>query len=167
MDIDSCYQIGYVIKRHGLKGDVKVHLDSPLPKKLESIFVEIDNRLVPFFIEAISVLEDLAIIKLEEVDNPDQASKLNKCKVFISNTYKPKSNGDEFETSDLVGFSVYSNSENLGTISSINNHALNPLLVVVNNQKEMLIPISDYFIKGIDHTLKRVKVELPDGFVEI
>ena len=157
MDIDSCYQIGYVIKRHGLKGDVKILIESALPKKLESIFVQIDNRLVPFFIEQISVLKDIAIVKLEDVNNPEQADQLCKCGVYLPNSSKPKS--DKLETNDLIGFSVYADSENLGTVTSINNHTLNPLLVV--------IPISDYFIKEIDQSDKKVKVELPDGFMDI
>ncbi|MEP2670605.1 MAG: ribosome maturation factor RimM [Cyclobacteriaceae bacterium] len=165
MDIDSCYQIGYVIKKHGLKGDVKILIESPLPKKLESIFVQIDNRLIPFFIEQISVLNDVAIVKLEDVNTPEQADSLCKCGVYLPNSLKPKS--DKFETSDLIGFSVYANSENLGTITAINNHTLNPLLVVTLQEKETLIPISDYFIKEIDQADKMVKVELPDGFMDI
>jgi 16S rRNA processing protein RimM len=165
MDIDSCYQIGYVIKRHGLKGDVKILIESTLPKKLESIFVQIDNRLIPFFIEQISVLKDIAVVKLEDVDNPEQADRLCKCAVYLPNSSKPKS--DKLETNDLIGFSVYADSENLGTITSINNHTLNPLLVVTLEEKETLIPISDYFIKEIDQNDKKVKVELPDGFMDI
>lgn len=166
MDIDSCYQVGYVIKRHGLKGDVKILLiESALPKKLESIFVQIDNRLVPFFIEQISVLQDIAVVKLEDVDSPEQADRLGKCAVYLPKSLKPKS--DKLETTDLIGFSVYADSENLGTITSINNHALNPLLVVTHQGKEILIPISDYFIKEIDQSDRKVMVELPNGFMDI
>lgn len=167
MNIDSCYQVGYVIKRHGLKGDVKIHLESSLPIKLESIFVEIDNRLIPFFIEQISILNDQAIVKLEEVDNPDQADRLVKCGVYLPQSVKPKSTSNELETKYLIGFSVHFKTLNLGNITAINNHTLNPLLVVSNNEREMLIPISDYFIKHIDQKLKKIKVELPDGFTEI
>ncbi len=165
MDIDSCYQIGYVIKRHGLKGDVKIFIESALPKNLESIFVKIDNRLVPFFIEQISVLKDIAVVKLEDVNNPEQADRLCKCEVYLPNSSKPKS--DKLETSDLIGFSVYTNSEKLGIITAINSHALNPLLVVSLQEKELLIPISDYFIKEINESDKKVWVELPEGFMDI
>jgi len=167
MDIDSCYRIGYVIKRHGLKGDVKIHLESPLPKKMESIFVKIDNRLIPFFIEQISVHQAQAIIKLEDVNNPEQADRLAKRSVFLPNSDKPKSNSNDLDTSTLLGFSVHFNSQKLGKIKAINNHALNPLLVVEGSEREILIPISDYFIKSIDQKSKKIKVDLPDGFIEI
>ncbi len=167
MDIDSCYQVGYVIKRHGLKGEVKIHLESALPKDLESIFVEIDNRLIPFFIEDISVKGDLAIIKLEDVETPEQASNLANNGVFLPNSYRPKSSSKSMDYKDLVGYAVHFNAIELGEVKSVNDHALNPLLVVSNGEREMLIPISDYFIKQIDQKKKKVKVELPDGFIEI
>ncbi len=167
MEIDSCYQVGYVIKRHGLKGDVKIHLDEPLPKKLESIFVKIDNRLIPFFIEDISVHNDQAIIKLEDVTGPDQADKLVRCGVFIANSLKPKSKRKSFENADLIGFSVFFNAKKLGVVNSINDHALNPLLVIPGEEKEILIPISDYFLKSIDKKVKSIEVKLPDGFLDI
>lgn len=167
MDIDSCYQVGYVIKKHGLKGDVKIILSSPLPKKLESIFVEIDNRLVPFFIENISILHDQAILKLEDVDSPEKADQLTQNRVFLPLSSRPKSQSKESNSADLIGFSVYFNSNKLGIISDINAHTLNPLLVVKGEKSELLIPINDYFIKKVDPKSKKVLVELPDGFLEI
>lgn len=167
MDIDSCYQIGYVIKRHGLKGEVRIHLESPFPNKVESIFIEIDNRLVPFFIETISVSENQAIVKLEEVDGPEKASQLSSCAVYLPNSFKQKRNYNNLEINDLIGFSVIFKKQSLGSVSAVNQHALNPLLVVSGNEKELLIPISDYFIKNIDYKLKNITVELPDGFTEI
>ena len=165
MDMGSCHQVGYVIKRHGVKGSVKVFLEFPLPKKLESIFVEIDNRLVPFFIEEASVLNNIAVMKFEDVDTPEQADRLAKCGVYLPHSSKPKRGN--LDTHDWIGFSVFRGSEKLGTITSINHHALNPLLVVAMKEKELLVPISDYFIKEIDLQAKKVWVELPEGFMEI
>ena len=167
MDIESCYQIGYVIKRHGLKGDIKIHLDEPLPKKLESIFVEIDNRLIPFFIEHISILKDQAIVKFEDISSADQADKLTKSRIFLPLALRKKTSPGTLEYKDLVGFSVYFDTDKLGTVSSINDHALNPLLVIPGRDKEILIPISDYFVKEIDEKKKVIHVELPDGFLDI
>jgi 16S rRNA processing protein RimM len=156
-----------VIKKHGLKGDVKIILSSPLPKKLESIFVEIDNRLVPFFIESISILHDQAILKFEDIDSPEKADQLTQNRVFLPLSIRPKSQSKRPNSSELIGFSVYFNSHRLGIVSDINQHTLNPLLVVKNEESELLIPINDYFIKKVDRKLKKVMVELPDGFLEI
>jgi len=51
---DDCYFLGKITRRHGLAGNVILKLDTDQPElynKLESIFVEINGLLVPFFIE--------------------------------------------------------------------------------------------------------------------
>ena len=56
MHKDECYQLGHIIKTHGLKGMVKIELDVDDPNnysKLESVFVEKSGNLVPFFIKKI------------------------------------------------------------------------------------------------------------------
>ncbi len=167
MDIDSCYQVGYVIKKHGLKGDVKIGLSSPLPNKLESIFVEMDNRLVPFFIEHISILHDQAIVKFEDIDSLDKADRLTQSRVFLPLSMKRGPWLEGPNPADLIGFSVISDKRILGVITDINPHTLNPLLVVKGEDSELLIPINDYFIRAVDANSKKVTVELPDGFTEI
>ncbi|HRW99832.1 MAG TPA: ribosome maturation factor RimM [Cyclobacteriaceae bacterium] len=167
MSLESCYQVGYVMKRHGLKGDVKIFLDSPLPKRLESIFVEIDNRLIPFFIEHFSVLNNVAIVKFEDVSTPTAADKLIRCRVYLPDSLKPKKQPKTFDISDLVGFHVHFSGKDLGVVNSVNEHALNPLLVIPGAEKEILIPISDYFIKKVDRKKKSIEVDLPEGFLDI
>ena len=54
MHKDECYQLGHIIKTHGLKGMVKIELDVDDPNnysKLESVFVEKSGNLIPFFIK--------------------------------------------------------------------------------------------------------------------
>ncbi len=166
MDIDSCFQAGYVIKRHGLKGEVKVHLDFPFPQSLESIFVEIDNRLVPFFIQAVSVLGDKAIIKLEELNTPEEATQIARAAIYLPNSLKPKPARNDFGRA-LLGFAVMCGKENLGIVESITDHPRNPLLIVSNNGKELLIPATKHFIKKVRHKAKEISVALPDGFLDI
>jgi 16S rRNA processing protein RimM len=51
---EDCYLLGKITRRHGLAGNVILKLDTDQPElynKLESIFVEINGLLVPFFIE--------------------------------------------------------------------------------------------------------------------
>ena len=56
MQKEDCYFLGRIIRKHGLSGNLILKLDTDQPeiyKKLESIFVEINGLLVPFFIEKI------------------------------------------------------------------------------------------------------------------
>lgn len=52
MTIDDCYYLGKVTKKHGFKGNLIIHLDTDEPElynTLESVFIEIDGSLIPFF----------------------------------------------------------------------------------------------------------------------
>lgn len=53
MNIDDCYQLGYIIKPHGLKGELQLLLDVDSPEdyqNLESVFVRQGQQLVPFLL---------------------------------------------------------------------------------------------------------------------
>ena len=49
---DDCYRLGNIVKLHSFKGEVTIFLDvdtSEEFKQLESVFVDFDNKLIPFF----------------------------------------------------------------------------------------------------------------------
>ena len=50
---EDCYFLGKITRRHGLQGNVFLKLDTDQPEmyqKLNSILVEINGLLVPFFV---------------------------------------------------------------------------------------------------------------------
>jgi len=65
MQKEDCYFLGKITRKHGLSGNLILKLDTDQPeiyKKLESIFVEINGLLVPFFIEKIKTLYSINFI---------------------------------------------------------------------------------------------------------
>ncbi|MEQ8301959.1 MAG: ribosome maturation factor RimM [Cyclobacteriaceae bacterium] len=168
MDIDSCYRVGYVTKRHGLKGEVKIHLETSLPnEKLESIFLEQNQRLIPFFIEGISTHADTGIFKLEDIDTPEQADSILRCHAYLPKSLFKEEESPGPAMTDLIGFEVWFHNQLIGEVTEINDFALNPLLIVKNGEKEVLIPFGAQFVKEIRDTEKKVLVDLPDGFLDI
>ena len=62
---EDCYQLGEVIKTHGLKGEVSVLLDVDFPEEyseLESVFLQMEGNLVPFFIDSIQIHDKRALV---------------------------------------------------------------------------------------------------------
>ena len=68
----DCYHLGYIAKLHGFKGEVSFFLDATDSSEyasLESVFVDINGQLTPFFIESIVLKpKSFAAVKLVGVD---------------------------------------------------------------------------------------------------
>ena len=170
MNINECFKIGYVSKTHGLKGGVTVVLgvDCPDLETVKLFFIEISQNLVPHFIQSISIKGDKAFVKLEDVNTPEAAAALKGCSLFLPKIERPKLGRGEFYSEEIVGFEVI-DVENgvLGNVKEVFEHGLRRHLVLIRDQKEVMIPADGPFIKSINKTKKRINVELPEGFLDI
>jgi 16S rRNA processing protein RimM len=171
MQLSDCYKIGYILKPHGLKGEVTLSLSPEGPDDLSSIktvFVEQHDRLVPFFIEVCSQNGDKAFVKFEEVDSSDAANAISKSSVYLPKSERPKSGRGEFYDDEIIGFQVHDKElGHLGDVQSIEKAGPNKLIVINYHDKEVLIPVNGPFITGINKSKKRIAVELPEGFLDI
>ncbi|NJN41285.1 MAG: 16S rRNA processing protein RimM [Flammeovirgaceae bacterium] len=167
MQVDSCYRIGYVMKKHGIQGAVKTRIERPLPENTESVFIEINKRLVPFFIVRQSIVNQEGIFWFEDVTTPDEADELASCSMYLPKT--KFNDGDDQSPSDrnLLGFKVMHKSEELGIVEAVDSSSIIPLLKINSNGKEIIIPIQEHFVVNVDITKKLVDVVLPEGFFEI
>ena len=110
MEIDSCFKIGWILKPHGLKGEVTVMLDEDAPEdfsSIESVFVEQNKRLVPYFIKAISAQGKKAFVKFEDIDSVETAMKISKQSLYIQKSIRPKSGRGEFYNDEIIDFEVH------------------------------------------------------------
>lgn len=160
------------MKPHGLAGEVTISIDAGAPENLstlESVFIaEKDNRLIPFFINAISIRGDKAFVKFEDVDGPEAATKISKRALYLPKSLRPKSARGEFYDDEVIGFEVIDeNFGALGKVTSIMQTGANKLLVIDNNKKELLIPINGPLIQSINKSKEKISVNLPDGFLDI
>src|SRR6056297_1380694 len=105
MELKTSDQLGKVLKSHGKNGEVIINSDLELPEnftKVESIFLEIEGGLVPFFVEHIWLKSSqTAILKLEDIDSVEQANELTEC-----DWYLPLDSWEELEHGDSQSFEV-------------------------------------------------------------
>ena len=171
MDINSCFKIGYIMKPHGLKGGVTVSLDADAPEDftvVTSIFIEKNKRLIPHFVESISVRGEKAFMKLEDVDTPEAAAAISKSAIYLSKSQRPKSDRGEFYDDEILGFEVVdSESGTLGKVTGVTLAGRNRLITLDHNGKEVLIPVNSPFITSINKSKKKISVQLPEGFLDI
>lgn len=171
MNIDSCYKIGLVLKPHGLKGEVTVSIDADTPNDfatLDAVFLASNERLVPYFIQHVSVRGSKAFVKFEEVDSPEDAGRISKQAIYLPKTARPKSTRGEFYDDEVINFEVSDETVGaLGHVTEVMQAGANRLLVLMYEGKEVLIPVNSPFITSINKSKKKISVNLPEGFLDI
>jgi len=172
MNKEDCFQLGYISKSHGYKGEI-VFLSNPEIQlkynKLESVFVEINKKLIPFFIDSISLLTDNAVlVKLSDIDSEEKAKKLIKCNIFLPIQMMPKSKKTPLKQSEIIGFKVIDdNYGDIGIISAILDMPQQLILEIKNGSVEILIPANENIIYKVDKKNKVVFIKAPEGLIDI
>ncbi len=173
MRVHDCYQLGYVIKTHGLHGEVSILLDVDFPEayeELESVFVASagSETLVPFFVEHIAIRQNKALIKFEEVDTIEQAEALLKAQLYLPLSSLPPLEGDRYYYHEIIGFTVTDQEQGeLGTVRDVYESTGQDMIVMQYQEKEVLIPINDDIVQRVDKAQSLVHVMLPEGLLEV
>ncbi len=172
MTVDDCYQLGYVIKPHGLKGEVQVFLDVDSPgeyETLESVFVQKGQQLVPFFIESIAIGTGKAIVAFEEVESIEAAAELKGCSLFLPLDNLPDLGSNDFYYHELVGFNLKSTAgEDIGEVKDVLEAGGQDLLAVMHSSnKEILVPLTDELISSLNKEEKKLVMEIPEGLLDV
>ena len=97
---EDCFYLGKIAKKFSFKGEVLLYLDTDEPElyeDLESVLVEINKNLIPFFIENGSLHKnDFLRVKFEEVDSEEEADSIMGCEIYLPLTMLPKLEGNKF-----------------------------------------------------------------------
>lgn len=169
---EECFYLGKIAKKFSFKGEVLVYLDTDEPElyeNMESVFVELNKNLVPFFIENSSLHKnDFLRVKFEDVATEEDADAIMGCELYLPLSFLPKLEGNQFYYHEVIGFEIEDQRLGVfGKIVSINDSTAQPLFEVLNGNVEMLIPMIDHFLVKIDRENKKVIMNLPEGLVEM
>lgn len=168
----DCFYLGKIVKKHSFKGEVVIKLDTDEPelyRNLESVFVDLGNNLVPFFIEKSSLSKDTFLrVKFEDVSNEQDADTILKSEIYLPIDLLPKLSGNKFYYHEVIGFTmVDENFGEVGIIEHINDKAAQPLFEVNRDGTDIFVPMIDDFIKKIDRENKIVAVKTPQGLIDL
>jgi 16S rRNA processing protein RimM len=172
MDKKKCFYLGKIAKKFSFKGEVLAYLDTDEPdlyQNLESVFVEQNKHLIPFFIETCSLHKnDFLRIRFEDITNEEEADALIGSELYLPLEMLPKLSGNKFYFHEVVGFLVEDKRLGIvGEIQSINDTTAQPLFEVLNGSVEILIPMIDIFLVKVDRENKKIIMDLPEGLIEM
>lgn len=164
--------LGRITKVSGYEGAVTVKLEKIFTENIplmESVFLEIDGRPVPFFVSGSEYSgADTLKLKFEGYCSVSQVSEFAGCSVYLTNTSLPGDNQTE-EINRLLGYTVlYGDNNLLGTVKEVIPNPGQWLFNIASPvKKDILIPFHEHFIVSIDDDLKIVVMDLPEGLIEI
>ena len=136
---------------------------------MESVFLEIEGRPVPFFISGLDYSgADILKLWFEGYDTVEKISEFTWCRIFLTNGVPDESN-KKTDNQLLIGYQVHTQEDQLlGPISDILSNNGQWLLNVISlNKKNILITFHEDFIISIDKKRKIVVMDIPEGLLEI
>lgn len=172
MKIEDCFYLGHISKTNSFNGSVIVKLDVDDPekyKKTESVFLNINGQLVPFFVKSFTIKpQNIASIAFEDINSEEEAEHLIDAEVYLPLSLLPPLTGNKFYFHEVVGFEVEDAVHGkLGIINRVLDMPRQAILEVKKEEKEILIPVTDDIIKDVNREQKTVFVETPEGLVDL
>ncbi|MEN9302608.1 MAG: rRNA processing protein RimM [Bacteroidota bacterium] len=172
MTKSDCFLLGSIAKLHGFKGEVSLFLDVSNPSdytNIESIFLEINGQLIPYFITSFKLKnKGFAAVKFEGVDNEAQAKVLLKKEVFLPTNLLVELDEEHFYDHEVIGFAVFDSRHGvIGSVETVVELPNNPLLQINFNGKEILVPFFDGLIQKVDREKRELFLNTPEGLIEL
>ncbi|KFF24627.1 ribosome maturation factor RimM [Chryseobacterium vrystaatense] len=168
---EDCYLLGKITRRHGLAGNVILKLDTDQPElynKLESIFVEINGLLVPFFIVKSSWSKNDALNLAFKNSSEAVVDQVLGKNVYLPLTTLPKLSGKQFYYHEIIGFDILDEQDKeCGVIRSVNDQTAQNYFVTNLDGKEVVIPIIKDWILEVNREERFIKMQLPEGLIDV
>ena len=170
--VHNFFLIGKTLKSHGTGGKLRVAVEGQFKNYIKEnsfLFFDLDGSKVPF---KVTDVEEGAhfVIELEDVDNKKDSDILAGHDIFIPiDVVKPrhqrsprniKDKWDEYQLFDIRSNTTF-------TIERVEEFPQQLMAVVMIDERERLIPLSEQLISSIDKQKKLITMELPEGLLEI
>jgi 16S rRNA processing protein RimM len=165
---DEWIEAGAIVKPHGVKGDLIVDVASDLAKCfIEGLRIRLTTRRGE---ESFGVVERATehagrlVVRFEGVSTRESAEALRSCSVWLTRgQVGPLAEGRYF-VQDIIGLEVRTeDDENLGTVEDVLSMPANDVFVVRGRGEEILLPVIEDVILGVDVDAGRIVVRLIEG----
>ena len=169
---DDVYKIGKLGKPHGVKGEITFAITDDVFDRVDAeyLVLDINGILVPFYMEEYRFKNDEnVLVKFEDIDTQEQARNYTGCEVYFPR-HLSDSDGEHMSWAEIIGFQLVDipTGKVVGTIDHVDDSTINLLFEVTTPEgEELLIPASNDFIHEVDAGQRVIKMQLPEGILEL
>lgn len=168
--LEDLHYAGFIVKPTGFNGELILAAETVEPEELEALdfmFLSIDGLPVPFRVTGFRIKSGNVVLKFKDVDSEEAAKSLNGIEVYLEELPVGESASDP-SFSDLEGFMVVDAAAGpIGPILEVEELPMQYIARCEYRQKEVLIPLNEAIVTGIDPENRTVEVRLPDGLLDV
>ena len=109
----------------------------------------------------------MVVLKFAGVDSISEAEKLVGSEIQVPRSERATLGSDEFYVSDLAGCTVTDSGREIGRVKDVQFGSGEAPLLVIEGEKEYLVPFAAAYIEKIALEQKRLEMKLPEGMLEL
>jgi 16S rRNA processing protein RimM len=171
MNLKDYFQLGSIVRSHGVKGDLVIYLDVDNPasyKNMKSLFIDESGELKEWKVTSCRINSNLATVHLNGIEDRNTSDLFAKKNVFLPIQTLPPLKDKQFYFHEVIGFTLSDEKAgDLGPIINVYELPQHPVLAIELNNREVLIPAVPEFIISVNREKKTVQMNLPDGLLDI
>ncbi|BDR56111.1 ribosome maturation factor RimM [Xylocopilactobacillus apis] len=158
------FQVGIILKTHGLKGELKVKSTTDFPTRFKigsKLLIKSKSGDIPVEIAKSREQAGFWFITFKDLNDINQVEDFVGQTLFVTER-NDQLEKDEFYVSDVVDLPVYTvNQEKYGKLKDVLKYGPNDVWVIENQAgKEILLPYTTDFIKSVDLVNQKIIIDL-------
>lgn len=164
-------KIGALIKPFGLKGEMKVYSMTDFAEERfevgKTVYLAINKDKVPLKIATFRMHKDQPLISFEGAQDINLIEKYSKTELYIRKEDLHQLNEGEYYFFELKGLEVIDQKANrIGHVMQVEETGANNVLrIKTEDQREVLVPYVDAFIKKVDLANNRLIIHVIEGLL--
>ena len=169
--MESRIRIGRLVAAKGLDGTLILRHELGIPTafpRVEAFFIETTpGNPLPFFpLEAKAQTAQESLLRLEGVETREKAQALIRKPVWLAEADMRRLAAGNAPIS-LLGYAVQEGGNTLGPVLEVIEQPTQILLRLEIRGHEVLIPLNESTLQGIDHDRSAILVQLPEGLLDV
>ncbi|MBL8204428.1 MAG: 16S rRNA processing protein RimM [Blastocatellia bacterium] len=169
---EQLISIARIARPQGVRGEVIADILTDFPDRfaeLTEVALLRDGRVLGIFeLEQHRFHKGRVLLKFAGYDDADSAEGLRGASVVIDREELIELEEDEYYLFDLEGCEVVTiDGQSLGTVVRVNDYGAAPVLMVKNQTREFLIPLTRDICPDVDIDHKKIVVNPPQGLLDL